>query len=337
MNSKTNREYQLQRIPAGNIGRGTQKYRHPFWLPAPNYYILTLAVVIALFFLMWGFLQESGEESPWIPAGICAGLILGGAVFLREIILRKARERFFLAQRRLDYNLKNVPHFRQNVSSSNKLTVEKNSDIIRGIRQKSEAAKVLGKFASGHREVFEVCNEYLQINETELENVRIGSPRLAALRRGREVVKNLHRYHLLSWAEIESRALTQEAKSRPAFSDKLENAQRALSVLDSALQYYPNEIQLTESEEAVKEFIATIKVSHLVEQAEKSEFKGNYKQAINHYKDALFFLARENARGITRDAIAEKINQEIERLREMAEKKKHEIIIKRAKRKKIND
>ena len=337
MNDKTNHEYQLQRVPERKVGRNIQKYRRPFWLPASSYYILTVAIVIAFFFLAWGFLHEGGEEMPWILAGISASLILGGAVCLREIVLRKARNSFLLAQRRLDYNLKNVPLHYQINRHSNKLTVQKNADIINKIRQKSEAAKVLGKLSDGHWEVFEVCNEYLRVNEMELENVGIGSPRLAALRRGKEVVQDLHRYHLLSWAEIESRFLTKEAKNQAAISDKLETAQKALSVLDSARQYYPNDRQLTESETALKEFIASIKVSHWIEQAERAAFKGNYKQAINHYKDALYFLARENVQSVRKDSVAEKINQEIEKLREMADKKKHETIVKRTKKRKIND
>lgn len=337
MNSRPNHEYQLQKIPARKTGRVTQKYRQPFWLPAPGYYVLTAAVVIIFFFLIWAFLQEGGEETPWIPAGVGAGLILGGAVILREVVLRKARENYILAQRKLDYNLKNIPFQKTNVRGANKLTLEKNADIINKIKQKSEAAKVLSKLADGHLEVFEICSEYLRVNKTELENVGPGSPRLPALRRGREFVKNLHRYHLLSWAEIESRSLTQNAKNCAGISEKLETAQKALSVLDSALQYYPNETHLTESEDAVKEFIASIKVSHLIEQGELSAFKGNYKQAIDHYKEALYFLARENIRSIKKDAAAEKINREIERLRETAEKKRAEIKIRKTRKEEIND
>ena len=332
LNIKPSHEYQLQKIPARNVGRISPRHRPPFWLPASGYYMLTAAVVIAFFFLIWGFLQEGGEESPWIPAGVCVGFMMGGAVFLREIVLRKARDNYAATQRRLDFNLKSIPLQSRNVGGANKLTVEKNAEIIKKIRQKSEAAKVLGKLADGHWEVFEICNEYLRVNQSELENVGIGSPRIAALRRGRDFVQDLHRYHLLLWAEIESRSLTRDAKNRVVVSDKLEIAHKALSVLDSALQFYPNDRRLTESEAALKEFIASIKVSDLIEQGERSAFKGNYKQAINHYKDALYFLARENVSNTKKDSAAERINQEIENLREMAEKKKQGIIIKKTKK-----
>lgn len=331
MNSKPNRQYQLQRIPIRKTGRAAPTYRRPFWLPASGFYALTTAVVIIVFFLVWGFLHEGGEEIPWIPAGVVAGFVLGAAVFLREIVLRKARQRVLLIQRRLDYNLQNVPLQKLPNRTAHKLSVEKNAAVINNIREKSEAAKILGKLPDGHREVFEICNEYLRVNEIEVENAGIGSPRLAALRRGREIVKDIHRYHLLSWAQIESRTLTQKVKNSSSVSAKLETAQTALSILDSALRYYPNETQLMESENALKEFIASIKISHLIEQAEKSAFKKNYKRAINHYKDVLYFLARENVQSIEKDVIADKINREIESLKEMAEAKKKELSAKRLK------
>lgn len=322
MNSNPNRQYQLERISARNIGHKTQKHRRPFWLPASGYYALTAAIVIAFFFLTWGFLHEGGEEMPWVPAGIGASFVLGGAVLLREVILRKARNRYILIQKKLDYNLKNVPLHSSVNRNSSKLSVQRNAEIINKIQQKSEAAKVLGKLSDGHWEVFEICREYLRVNEKELENVGVGSPRIAALRRGKEIVQELHRYHLLTWAQIESRSLTEKAKNSAVVFDKLETAQNALSVLGSARQYYPNDLQLIESEDALKEFIASIKISHWIEQAERSTFKGSYKQAINHYKDALYFLARENVQSIEKDSIAGKINREIENLRELAEKKK---------------
>lgn len=333
MNSRPNRQNQLQRIPARNIGHKAQKYRRPFWVPASGYYALTAAVVIAFFFLAWGFLHDGGDEMPWIPAGIGASLVLGGAVFLREVILRKARNRFILIQKRLDYNLKNVPLHTSVNRNTYKLSVQRNAEIINKIQQKSKAAKILGKLSDGHWEVFEICSEYLRVNRIELENVGAGSPRIAALRRGKEIVGDLHRYHLLTWAQIESRNLTEKAKNSAAVSDKLETAQNALSVLNSALQYYPSDLQLTESEVALKEFIASIQISHWIEQAERSAFKGNYKSAISNYKDALYFLARENVQSIEKDLIAEKINGEIDNLRELAEKKKQVVISKRAERK----
>ena len=319
MTGRPIREYQLEKFSTGKVKPLPRKLsRRPFWLPASNFYVLTTAGTVAVFFVVWGILLDGGEEVPWIWSGIAASFVLGGAVFLREIVLRKARARYFLTERKLDANIKSFPQPQPvNANNENKLTIEKNAAIVKEIQQKSEAARNFGTLAAAHLEVFEICNQYLALNERQLETVGVGSPRLAALRRGRQIVQSLHRFHLLTWAQIESRALTQESKIRVTISDKLESAQKALMVLDSALAYYPQESRLLESEQALREFAATIKVSHWIELAERSAFKGNNKRAINHYRDALFFMARDvdmQTEGMR--LTAEKINAEIERLRE---------------------
>lgn len=306
---------EIKTLTSKKGGRNVRKYNRPFWLPASNYYILTVAASTALFFLVWGILHEGEEETPWIPAGISASVVLGGAVFLREVVLRKAQNSYLLAQRQLDFNLNKIPVQNGGNQNENKFTVEKNARIIQNIQQKSDAARLLGRLPDAHREVFEVCNEYLSINKRELETVGVGSPRLAALIRGKEVVAQLHKFHLLAWAEIQSKILTQDAKNQVKFSEKIKDAQKALGVLESALQYYPNEIQLKDSEIALRGFVASIKISHLIEQAERAKFKENYKRAISLYRDALFSLARENEKDAERELLAEQINSEIEKLR----------------------
>ena len=305
----------MQRLSQKRYEHSPASFRRPLWLPASSYYVLAAAATIGFFFLVWGIFHEGNEDAPWMIAGIGASFVLGGAVVLREVFLRKARENYLIAERKLDYNLKNFQKPRPS-SEENKISLEKNAAIIRNIEKKSEAARVLGKISSGHLEVFEICVEYLSMAEKQMETAGVGSPRLAGLRRGREIVGELHRYHLLSWAEIESRALTQKAKNYATISEKVNTAQEALSVLDTALKFYPNESRLTESETALKTFIGSIKVSHWIEQAERAAFKGNAKRAISLYRDALFFLAREDVRSEERDAIAAKINYEIESLRE---------------------
>lgn len=322
LTERPNRSNQLKRFPPP-IKNYPVRNRRPFWLPASNFYILTAAAAIAFFFLVWGILHDGNEQAPWIPAGIGASLVLIGAVFLREIVLRKARNRYLLVQRRLDYNLDNAQLHAKPNTSERKLTIEKNAEIIRQIQKKSDAARVLMKLAEGHLEVFELCAEYLEINKKELLSVGAGSPRLASLRRGKEITEELHKFHLLTWAEIESRHLTLEAKNRATIAEKIETAQKALSVIQNALHYYPDELKLIESEDAIKEFVISIRVEHFIEQAERSAFKGNYKRAVSHYKDALYFLARENRQNRETDLLAERINLEIKKILEIPTEKKN--------------
>lgn len=321
MTDRPNRTNQIRRFPPP-IKNNPAKYRRPFWLPASNYYILAAAVAIAFFFLVWGILHEGDDQAPWISAGIGASLFLIGAVFLREIVLRKARNRYFLMQKRLDYTWDNATLHTKNNAPERKLTLERNAEIIKQIQKKSEAAKVFMKLSDGHQEVFEICNEYLEVNRSELGNVGVGSPRLAGLRRGREIVKEIHKFHLLAWAEIESRQLTQDAKNRVTIADKTETAQKALNVIQTALNHYPDDRRLIESEMAVKEFVTSIRVGHFIEQAERTAFKGNYKRAVSHYKDALYFMARENRPSKETELLAERINLEIQKILEIPTEKK---------------
>ena len=299
--------------------------RRPFWISTVNYYILAVAISLAAFFLIWLILLKE-DETPWISAGFLASLILIFAVILRELILQKIYKQTISAQRQLDYNFQKG--FKRNhiLPNLSKFSLEKNSTLIKNIASKSKDARTLGKSPDSHLEVFELCNQYLQLNEKELETVGIGATRIAAFRRGREKVQSFHKFHLLTWASIESNLLIQNSKNLTAVSEKLDNAQRALGVLDSALEFYPNEKLLVDSIEAVKDYIVSTRVSHWIEQAERASFKENYKRAINHYRDALFFLARENERSPERDFIAQKINFEIDKLRGLLKNNNVEIL-----------
>src|SRR5687767_7474497 len=99
------------------------RHRRPFWLPASNYYILTASVAIAFFFLVWGILNDGHEETPWVPAGVGAAVVLGSAVVLREIILRDARKRFLATQREIDRSVRGVAR-RISDRERTKLTLE---------------------------------------------------------------------------------------------------------------------------------------------------------------------------------------------------------------------
>lgn len=295
------------------------RVRRPFWLPASNYYVLAVAISTAFFFLVWGILHDGGEETPWITAGISASILLCGAVVLREIILRQARNRFLRQQYLMEsgVNARGVSGQNRESRHSTKLTLERNASILNQIRHKSDAARVLSNLSAGHREVFELCSEYILRNDVELKTVNASSPRLAPLLKGRSTAAEFHRYHLLKWAEIESRNLTSEARNRVDASDKIEAAQNALYVIESALKSYPSESALLQSQELLQDLIVSIKVSHLIDQAEHASFKGDFTAAKGLYRDALFYLGRDNVQNENREQAALRINHEIDRIRIM--------------------
>jgi hypothetical protein len=109
--------------------------------------------------------------------------------------------------------------------------------------------------------------------------------------------------------------LTHEAQQRARTFDKIETATRALDCIDSALRIYPDETELNESRVVIGEFIASVKVAHWVELAERSAFKGHYRRAIDRYRDALFYLNQDVVKPEVRTAGTEKIEREIEKLK----------------------
>jgi hypothetical protein len=186
---------------------------------------------------------------------------------------------------------------------------------LKEIKKRSDAAKVLGKFSAGHREVFELCGEYLSRNESELTTVSAGSPRLAALLKGRNAATQMHHYHLLQWAEIEARGFTNEANTLTDAPDRLQAAKEAINVIDTALQSYPTEQSLLESREVLREMAVSIRVTDLVEHAERAEFRRETQEAVAFYRDALFYLGRDNVQTLERQAAADRINAAMDRLR----------------------
>lgn len=272
---------------------------------------MALAISAAVFFVLWGILNDSGVEAPWVTSGVAGSSVLFLAVIVREIVLRRARTRYIRQQRRLQMAPPRVSGSRD---QRGKLTLERNAAILDEIRRKSEAALVLNKLSAGHREVFELCSEYISQNEGELKSVSAGSPRLAPLLKGRSSASELHRYHMLRWAEIEVTNLTNEARSLATPEERLSAAAEALDVLNRSLASYPSETSLLQSRDLIQELAVSIKVSGWIEQAERAEFKGEYAEARSLYRDALFELGRDNVYSASREAAADKIRAEIDRL-----------------------
>ena len=295
------------------------EYRVPFWIPASNFYLVALVIGVAVFLLLLSILHDGVDDLPWIMAVVGLVLTLGIAVFVREVVLRNARERFISAKR-LDKSVRHIVKRKENRRDPAKLTLEKNEVILREIRKKSDAAKVLGKVSEAHKEVVDLSEQYLAVAENELAKAGAGSPRIPAIRKGRALASDRHRYHMLRWAEIEARSLTQEAKTRDKVSEKIDTAQKALGVVDHALKSYPDESSLIDSQEVLQGFLTSIRVSNSIEKAERAFFKGNHKRAISLYKDALFDLKRFDFPNPDRERIAGKIDLEISRIKELQER-----------------
>src|SRR2546428_6317246 len=262
----------------------------------------------ALFFVLWWMLQA--EESPWVPAGLAASVVMLVAAFARLLVARRAfRNRDRQAMR--DSYRQTAPYpatFTQVMHSTSR-----HAAALRALQKRSAAADARDS-AETHRELYELCNEYLTGAETALHSLALQADGRVALRAGQERVREMQKHHLLTWARNSARSLTHEAQQRARLYEKVETANRALDCIDQALKVYPDDDELRISARAVREFITSSRVAHWVELAERAAFKGYYRRAIDCYRDALFYLTRDSL-DRDREAAVERINREIELLK----------------------
>lgn len=284
-----------------------------------GYLLAAIMAAVALFFGLWWMLVSGGDEAPWIPAGLAASVVLLVALSAREVVMRRAWTRYLLDQGSKSSVRKSGEHTRASVKTHSSSLLAAASRNIQ--RQSSEADAASNP--EQHFEVFQLCQDYLAVTDDALRSNSFPSEKRNSIRSGQERVRALQKHHLLTWARDSSRTLTYEAQQRSRTSERIESANRALHCLESALQYYPHEADLRESRAAIREFIASVKVAHWVELAERSAFKGHYRRAIDRYKDALFYLSREEIKEESKAASSERISREIELLQARLKSRKN--------------
>lgn len=265
--------------------------------------------------------MSGDDEAPWIPAGLGASVVLLVALSAREVVMRRAWTRYLLEQggevSSQTIREKKATSGKAHSSSSSLLSAS-----WRNLQKQSERADS-APTPDSHLDVFHLCQDYLASIEAALRANNLLAEKRIALKRSQDRVRGLQKHHLLVWARDSSRALTFEAQQRGRMSEKIEAANRALHCVESAQKYYPDEAELNESNIAIHEFIASVKVAHWVELAERSAFKGHYRRAIERYKDALFYLNREPMKDEVRIPSAERIGREIELLRARLQEQKN--------------
>lgn len=300
-------------------------HRRPARMPNSTGYLLSAFVVaIILFLALWWMLVSGGDEAPWIPAGLAASVVLLVALSAREVVMRRAWTRYLLEQGNESSSRSRHSHDKKQTSSRSS-SGSVLSAAWRAIQKQSEEAEVATSPAA-HYDVFNLCQEYLTSTDDALRSSSLPPEKRIAIKAGQERVRALQRHHMLTWARDSSRALTREAQQKARVSDKIEAANRALQCLETAGNHYPNEVELRESALAIHEFIASVKVAHWVELAERSAFKGHYRRAIERYKDALFYLDRDTVKDEIRIPGTERIRHEIESLRSRIREQKQESV-----------
>jgi hypothetical protein len=281
-------------------------------MPSTGGYLLGASLAaFSLFLGLWWMLVSGGDEAPWLPAGLAASVVLLVALSAREVVMRRAWTRYLLDHR----GETSSRTLRENKPSSGKAhSSSMFSASWRNIQRQSERAES-SSTPDLHLDVFNLCQDYLASTEDALRANNLLAEKRIAIKSGQERARSLQKHHLLTWARDSSRTLTFEAQQKARMSEKIEAANRALHCLESAQKFYPGEAELNESSVAIHEFIASVKVAHWVELAERSAFKGHYRRAIERYQDALFYLNRETTKEDVRIRGAERIGREIELLR----------------------
>src|SRR5260370_23501079 len=277
---------------------------------ASGFMAAAAAAAAVIFFILWWMLQ--GEESPWVPAGLAASVVMLVAASAREIGVPRSFARYLLEQD------KHQERSRESGESSSRLvnmqSVSSHASALRVVQKRSAKADASESNPEAHLECYRLCVDYLASAEEALRLPNLAPENRVALRSGQDRVRTLQKHHLLAWARSSARTLTREAQQRARLYQKVEVANRALDCIDSALKIYPDEEELNESAGAVREFITSSRVAHWVELAERAAFKGYYRRAIHFYPAPLFFLTRGTP---TNDpgAAAERVTREIELLR----------------------
>jgi len=278
-----------------------------------GYLVAAIVIAIAVFVGLWWILISGGDEAPWLPAGLASSVVLLVALSAREVIMRRAWTRYLL-ENGIQGKSKNRPG-ETTRSQKRAFSSSVHSAALRSIQKQSAVAEASGSTPEAHLDVAHLCHDYLASTDEAIRSGSLGSEKGIAVRAGQERVRALHKHHFLTWARLQSRALTYEAQQRARTFDKIETAMKALDCLDSASRVYPDEPELMESKVAIGEFIASVKVAHWVELAERSAFKGHYRRAIDRYRDALFYLNQDVVKEDVRTAGTEKIEAEIAKLK----------------------
>lgn len=303
------------RAARSNVHRAESSHRRGSRSKMPSsagYLFGAFVAAIALFLALWWMLISGGDEAPWIPAGLAASVVLLVVLSAREVVMRRAWTRYLLDQGSGSDRSTRAGTNKKAFSGKSHSTSEL-SATWRTIQKQSEEADSSSSPES-HFDVFQLCQDYLSTTDETLRSENLHAEKRIAIRAGQGRIRAIQKHHLLTWARDSSRSLTYEAQQRARTSDKIESANRALHCLESAQKFYPEETELNESSVAIREFIASVKVSHWVELAERSAFKGHYRRAIERYQDALFYLNRETVKEDLRITGAERIEREIESL-----------------------
>ncbi len=259
-------------------------------------------------------MSTSGDDAPWLPAGLVAGLVMVLAAAVREAYMRRAWARYIQhLESEMGGKQFRPARLRAIGSGSNSgvSSVNASAAALRSLQRRIAETEARDASHAAHLNAYYLCRQYLIDADDAIRLHHASADVRFALRAGQERVRELQKHHFLMWTRGEATRLTHEAQKRVRQSDKIETAERALDVIGEALHLYPDGAELRASERVVRDFIAFVKVAHWVEMAERAAFRGKYVRAIARYSDALFYLSRADISEEAREEATAKIGHEI--------------------------
>src|SRR5213593_4885878 len=168
-----------------------------------GYMVAASATAGALFFLLWWMLQ--GEESPWIPAGLAASVVMLVAVAARAAVIRRAWTRYALEQDGFERH-----GDRRGRSSSRSRSRTLNADSWRALQRQAAEVDAGDSLPEAHREIYQLCVDYLASTDDVLRTPDLPTETRLSLRASQDRARALQRRHLLTWARDSALSLTRE-------------------------------------------------------------------------------------------------------------------------------
>src|SRR2546429_1227731 len=127
---------------------------------ASGYMLASGAAAAALFFTLWWMLHNGGDETPWVPAGLAASVVMLVAVGARGVVMRRAWTRYILEHDRRE-QARGETSQRSSNSSARSRTVDSNSTTLRALQRQCAEADAPGALPEAHLEAYLACKEYL--------------------------------------------------------------------------------------------------------------------------------------------------------------------------------
>src|ERR1051326_3571148 len=143
------------------------------------------AAAAALFFVLWWMLQA--EESPWVPAGLAASVVMLVAALARLLVARRVRNQ----SRRMSHDSPGHSMRRPTLNEVMHST-SRHATALRALHKQSVVADERDS-AQTHREVYDLCTEYLNGAERALQSAALPADGRMALRAGQERVRELQK------------------------------------------------------------------------------------------------------------------------------------------------